>query len=318
VINLSGLVSSRSPTSPRDPFSVYLTVPGANQPNNQTPVVNLPVDVGIVNANPAGIVDGFYSALTAGTAVTQVVIPQGSTSSSNVYVGTPTMAGTYQVQASAPGMAARTSALLTVFAPELKFLQSTVVVGKGLRSYVAEGYVSRNINGAAFAGTDAVTVSLACSSTAICSVPTSVIIPTNSSSVYFPLDGYDYGNTTITASAVGYNSPSQDLGVSVIMPKLNFSGPANAVVGGKSNFSVYLTVPGANQPNNQTPLSVISIDVTNSVPGVATIPITVTIPVGSTASNTAQLTGVAAGNTTLTASGSGLQSATSAVVTISP
>jgi hypothetical protein len=194
---------------------------------------------------------------------------------------------------------------------------TTVTVGKGLSSYINEVYLSRNVNGTAFAGTDAVTVNLSCSSSVICSVPTSVTIPAGSSSVNFKISGLDVGNTTITASAVGCNSPAQDLAVTVVLPQLNFSGPGNTTVGNKTNFSIYVTTPGAIYSSNQTASSTITSNMTSSAPGVATVPATVAIPGGGT-SNTAQLTGVAAGTTTLTASGPGLQSATSAVVTITP
>ncbi|MDD5411957.1 MAG: hypothetical protein PHF31_11185 [Methylobacter sp.] len=322
VFNFSGLAGSRSPTSVRDPLSVSFTVPGAIYSGNQTAATNLPVDLTIVNDNPAGIVDGFYSAATAGTAVTRAVVSQGSTNSNTVYVDTPTVAGSYQVQASVPGTATGLSAVQTVFAPTLKLYNphnvTAVTVGKGLNTYLYEVYLSRNVNGTAFAGTDAVTVSLACSSSAICSVPASVTIPSGSSSVNFKITGLEFGNTTVTASAVGYNSPAQDLAVTVVSPQLNFSGPGNTTVGNKTNFSIYLTTPGAIYSSNQTASSTITANTTSSAPGVATVPEILTIALDSTWSNTGQLTGVAAGTTTLTASGSGLQTATSSVITINP
>ncbi|MCL7421506.1 MAG: hypothetical protein M8364_11440, partial [Methylobacter sp.] len=210
------------------------------------------------------------------------------------------------------------SGVVTVNTPELRFSKSSVTVGKGLRSYSSEVSVSRVVNDAAFAGAEAAMVNLACSSTVICSVPASVTIPANSSSVNFQVTGLELGNTTITASANGYNSPAQDLAVSVVKPALKFSGPGNTTVGGKANFSVRLTTPGATYPNNQTAISPITVNITSSAPAVATVPDILTIALGNTGSNTGQLTGVAAGTTTLTASGPDLQTATSSVITVNP
>ncbi|WP_036254779.1 hypothetical protein, partial [Methylobacter sp. BBA5.1] len=250
------------------------------------------------------------------------LLRKDQTYSDYAYIGTPTTAGSYQVQASATDVTSATSGGVTVSPPDLKLIQvnnaSAVTVGKGLRTYYQEVKVVRVVNGTAFAGADAVTVNLACSSAVICSVPASVTIPAGSSSAYFKVDGLELGNTTITASAVGYNSPAQDLGVNVVKPALNFSGTGNTIVGGKSNFSVRLTTPGATYSSNQTAISPITVNITSSAPAVATVPETLTIPLNGTTSNTGQLTGVAAGTTTLTASGPDLQTATSSVITVNP
>ena len=322
VINgINSLDGNRSPTSVRDFFTVDLTVPGATYPGSQAALANTPIDIAIANASPVGIVDGFYSAATGGTAVAQVVVPTGSSTSNSAYVGVPTAAGTYQVQASAPGMAAKVSAVQTVYAPELKLFQisnkATVTVGKGMRTD-SEAYIQRTINGSAFAGTDPVTVSLSCSSTVICSVPASVTIPANNSGVYFPINGLELGNTSITANANGYSSPAQDLIISVVVPQISFSGLSNTIVGGKSNFNVYLNALGATYPSSQSTLNARTISLTSSAPGVATVPATVSIAAGGTNSVTAQLTGVTTGTTTLTASGADLQPGTSNVITINP
>ena len=83
VLNLQSLDNSRSTTHARDNFNVVITVPGSY--GNQTIVADLPIDLAVVNANPAGIVDGFYSALTGGTAVTQVLIPASNNTSTMAY-----------------------------------------------------------------------------------------------------------------------------------------------------------------------------------------------------------------------------------------
>jgi hypothetical protein len=190
-----------------------------------------------------------------------------------------------------------------------------VTVGKGLQTYFYEVYIGRSVNGSSFNGTDAVTVNLVCNSTAICTVPASVTIPAGSSSVYFYVQGVDIGNTTISASATGYNS-ALDLAVNVVTPQLNFSGPNDTSAGNQSGFSVYLTTPGAYYSGNQTAIQPMTVNLTSSAPGVATVPATATITVANAGTATVYMTAVAAGTTTLTASGPGLSSATSRVVTV--
>ena len=320
VFTIYSLDSNRSPASVRDDFYIYVTTPGATYSGSQSAVVDLPIDLSIVNSNPATIVDGFYSAQTGGTAITKMLLRKDNAGSDTAYVSTPTMAGSYQVQASATGVASVTSGVVTVTAPELRFSVNSVTVGKGLNTYSQEVYVYRAVNGTAASGTDALTVNLSCSSVSICKVPATVTIPAGNYYTYFRVEGTGLGNATVTASAVGYNSPPQDLAVNVILPQLNFSGPSNTTVTGKQNVYVYLTTPGATYTGSQTAAKAITVNLTSSAPGVATVPATVTIPIDSTQNsyNTAQLTGVAVGTTTLTASGSGLLSANSNVITINP
>jgi hypothetical protein len=245
------------------------------------------------------------------------MLRKDNASSETRYVGTPTVAGSYKVQASAAGIATVTSGVVTVSPPELRFSRNPVTVGKGLKTYVNEVAVQRSVGGTAFAGTEAITVNLICSSTSICTVPSSVTIPAGQSQVYIYVTGVDTGTTTIVASAVGYTS-AQDLAVSVVTPQLVFSGLANTSVGATDTFSVYVNVSGSAYPSSQTAVSPIIVNLTSSAPGVATVPTAVTIPMGSTFSGNALLTGVAAGTTTVTASGSGLSSVTSGAITVSP
>jgi hypothetical protein len=187
-----------------------------------------------------------------------------------------------------------------------------------MKTYIGEVSVQRAVNGETFNGTQAVTVNLACSSTAICSVPASVTIPAGQSSAAFVVEGIELGNTTIAASAVGY-SPAQDIAVNVVTPQLTFSGLADQLsVGKQSSFRVYAIVPGATYSGNQTAAQPITVNLTSSAPGVATVPATVTIQAGETTSASVNLTGVAVGTTTLTASSPGMATATSGLITVNP
>ena len=318
VFTFSWLDSNRGSTSARDDFRLVVTTPGAAYSGYQTAAADLPINLAIVDATPAGIVGGFYSAPTEdGSAVTQVLLRQDLNYSDWVYVGTPTAAGSYKVRASTPGVVTTTSDVVNVSAPELMFSRSAVTVGKGLKTYYYEVEVYRAVNGTAFNGSEALTVNLSCSSTVICQVPATVTIPAGASSAYFVVEGVGLGSTTVTANAVGY-SATQDLAVNVVTPQLNFNGPGNTIVGAQSNFSIYLTTPGASYSGNQTAAAPITVNLTSSAPGVATVPATVVIQTDNTYSDTATLTGVAAGTTTLTASGNSLSTATSGVITINP
>ena len=317
VFNLTGLEVNRSPSSVRDDFYIYVTTPGANYSGSQTAAVDMPINLSVVNGNPTGIVDGFYSAQSGGSAITQLTLRANNNYSDTAYVGVPTAAGSYKVQTTATGVTTATSAQVNVTSPELRFSTTSVTVGKGLKTYYYEVYVYRAVNGTSFSGTDALTVNLTCSSTAICQVPASVVIPAGSNSAYFLVEGVGIGNSTVTASAVGYNSV-QDLAINVIQPQLNFSGLGGTAVGGKLNFSVYLTSPGANYSGSQAAANQMTVNLTSSSPGVATVPASVQIQTGNTSSDSAQLAGVAAGTTTITASGSGMSSITSGAMTITP
>ncbi|MCA3166228.1 MAG: hypothetical protein ING21_06965, partial [Burkholderiales bacterium] len=185
------------------------------------------------------------------------------------------------------------------------------------KSYAYEVYVYRAINGNAFNGIEAVTVALTCTSSVVCQVPPTVTIPAGQNAQYFVVEGIGLGSTTVTASAVGY-SGNQDLGVTVVTPQLEFRSLSDTTVGGNEEFYLKLTTPGAAYSGSQTAAAPITVNLTSSVPGVATVPPSVVIQAGSTQSPYATMTGVAAGTTTLTASGTGLTPTTSGVIKINP
>ena len=327
VYTFQSLDVQRSSGSSRDDFSIHVRVPGTSYSGNETAAADLPINLSIVEANPTGIVDGFYSAVSAGSVVTQVIMRAGRNNTyynatNNccyyTYVGTPTVAGAYKVQANALGVITN-SALVTVSTPELKFNKATVITGKGLKTYLYEVEISRAANGVLSAGVDPLVVNLSCTSTAICNVPATVTIPANATSVNFIVSGVDIGATTITANAIGYISPITDLSVNVIAPSIVFSGLSTTnSVGALDPFQVYLSVPGSTYSSNQTAVAPITVNLTSSAPGVESVPATATIPINATYSNSVNASGVAVGTTSITASGIGLQSITSPTITVSP
>ena len=315
-INIQSLDTPRSPAGQRDNFRVNLSVPGAAYAQDQYAVADIPIEVAIVDANPAGIIDGFYSAATGGTAVTQLIVPAGGSYSGYIYVGVPTVAGTYRVQASGNGSTS-TSGVITVNAPELRFNKSVVIAGMGLRTYINEVYVYRAVNGTGFNGTAAVTVNLSCSSTAICTVPATVTIPANQDSVNFQVAGIGVGTTTITATAIGYN-PVQDLNVTVVQPMLRLNSfVTTRAVGQTDAFSIGTTVSGATYASDQSAVAPIVINLTSSSPDIGTVTTPVAIAAGSVLSGSSTFTATSPGTTTVTASSTGFQSV-SGTVTVSP
>ncbi|MDR6841146.1 hypothetical protein, partial [Pseudoxanthomonas sacheonensis] len=326
IATIESLDGNRAIGNARDNFRVRLYVPGTVYQGNETAATNLPFDLARVEASPADIVDGFYSALTGGSAITQVVVPArgdyGGAYSDYVYVGSPTAAGSYKVQATATGIATGTSTVQTVSAPALRILnangQPKVIVGKGMNSYVNEVYVERTANGQAFNGVLPLVVNLTCSSTAVCSVPATVTIPANTSSSYFYVSGVGLGTTTVTSTATGY-LPSPDVPVTTVLAELLFNGlSASTKAGMNDNFSVYPRVPGAVYAGNETVSSSLVVNLTSSAPGVATVHAATPIAAGDRFSALVNLTGVAPGTTTVTASSSETQSATSGTITITP
>ncbi|HEY0061037.1 MAG TPA: hypothetical protein VGC21_02885 [Telluria sp.] len=319
-LSFTSLDTIRSPASQRDDFYVNTYVPGAGYASNQTATTDMAIDLAIVNANPDGIVGGFSDA--GGAGVTQVVLRQGQSESYSggngyTYVSPPNVAGSYQVRASAGNANPGTSSVVTVSPPQLRFNRDQVVVGKGLRTYLHEVSINRVVNGSPFSGAAAVTVNLSCASSAVCTVPASVQIPAGQPGVTFYVTGVGVGSTTVVASAEGYSSLI-DLPLTVILPNLTLSQPGNIKVGAQSDFYAALSVPGANYSGNQTAVAPIVVNLTSSSPGVATAPATATIAANATDTGYVKLTAVAAGTTTVTASGSNLNSVTSGVITITP
>ncbi|MDG5978519.1 hypothetical protein H010_24944, partial [Hydrogenophaga taeniospiralis CCUG 15921] len=209
------------------------------------------MSVAITEANPAGVVDGIYNADTAGTVITQVVIPAGgdnSTAGSGwSYIAAPSTAGTYKVSASATGMNTVTSPVVTVSAPELKFTQTTEVVGKGMRGYHYSLYVQRAVNGTAFSGVEALVVNLSSSDPSKASVPASVTIPAGSSTAYFQVTGVDLtGGTAVTidATAAGHSAPATKVQVQVAEPVLSLTGVDTSRSVGEARDNFYVRVSG--------------------------------------------------------------------------
>ncbi|MFT3779448.1 MAG: hypothetical protein QM772_14440 [Ottowia sp.] len=326
VINFESIDGTRTTAGVRDNVYLTLSTPGTYYPHLAAAVQALTVNLSLVDQSPAGVVNGIYNAATGGTLVTQMVVPAGSRAAGWVYIAQPTQAGTYRVRAEIAGITTTLSAVQTVTAANqgLRLYQVNarpkVVVGKGLKSYIAELRVQRLDGGVVVNGAEAVTVSVRCVAASVCSVPTTVTIPAGQSYADVQVAGVDLGSTQIEATASSFDAGS--INVETVTPQLVFySGlPSSLQVGQNyTSVRVYADVPGAYYSGSYlSPAQALAVTFTSSVPSAATVGASGTWPAGTWLSNGVTLTGVAAGTTTLTASVPGFAPVTSAPITINP
>lgn len=270
-LTISSLDGNRATDSVRDNFYVSLSVPGAAYSSSQTAVADIPIDVAVVDVNPAGVVSGIYDAASGGNAVSEIFVRAGKDSTyaspeyAYAYVDRPAAAGTYRVRASIAGGASVLSAVQTVGQQELKFSRAATMVGTAMRTFSAEVHVQRTVNGQSYSGPDPLTVALASSEPGRASVPETVTIPGGSSSASVIVTGIEAGPTpvTIDAAAPGYASPATKLAVNVVHPTLTLYSldTQRSTAAARDNFSVGLSVPGAAYPWNQVAAVDIPIDV---------------------------------------------------------
>jgi hypothetical protein len=326
-LSLSNIQTPRGLDSARDNASVSISVSGPTF--SQVAAGSIPIDMSVVEANPEGIIDGFYSAATAGSLVTQATIPAGASSSNTVYIGVPTTSGTYKVRASNPGTSTVTSGTVTVTPPTLKFgvynstygdyRNTTAYVGDGLWTDTREIRVERLVNGVLYAATQPVIVSLSCTAAAICAAPATVTIPAGASTATFRIRGTGIGTTTLTGSADGYNSPAQDLNVSTTKASLTINGLVTSIADGATDaFTIGFSTPSASYNTTQTAASALTIDLTSSAPAVGSVPSTGSVASGSSASPNITFTANSPGTTKVTASHPTFNATTSATITVNP
>ncbi|WP_158291843.1 hypothetical protein, partial [Lampropedia puyangensis] len=121
----NSLDGARTTSSLRDDFSVHLQVPGAYHSTGFSSTSALTVALSLVEQEPVGVVNGIYSAATAGSLITQLSIVQGRNYSPSAYVAQPAAAGTYRVAAEIAGLATGQSAVQTVSAANQALKLST-------------------------------------------------------------------------------------------------------------------------------------------------------------------------------------------------
>jgi len=302
-----GLDGNRVTTGPRDDFQLYWIVPDPVNPA-QGPWVGIPVDLTITNQNPAGIVSGFYDSASGGNLISQTIMPAGSQGGGGAYIERPTIAGSYTVTASVPGVASSTSSVQSVTSPILQ-LAPSYRISAGLTSLGNAVKVTRTGD-----LSSAVTVSLTCTPSTFCSVPNSIVLPASAASMSIAMTGVAPGLSTLTASSAGYVSASSP--VTVVTPTFSFSASAGSIpIGGTINLSVSLG--GGGEVISFSPTDVV-VSLTNSTPSVASVPGSVTIPAGASSSAGVQMLGLSVGSFTVTASSAGYQPVTTFAFDVTP
>ena len=285
-ITILGIETARTVGGARDEFSVKVGTPGSAYADTQTAAVDLPVALNLVEMDPSGIVDGFYeSAGGDGTNIDQLALRKGNAANGVAFVGQPTSAGRYKVQASLGEMSVTTSDAVTVASViteyALRFSTTNATVDYGRSATFS---VVRLQNGIPFADAIPLDITLTSSDQTKVGLYSSVVtIPAGSSSVDFELGGWgvtSQSSVYVDASAEGYASPVEKLMVSVTSAaaELQFShgGGYGLGKGQKMTVSVYRQNYDGNNAQGDLSVSLVA-----SSAGKVNIPATVTIPDGS-------------------------------------
>ncbi|UXC17646.1 hypothetical protein [Comamonas squillarum] len=265
VVRFNSLDKNRTTSSIRDDFSITLTVPGADWTTDQYAANSLQINVSLKDQSPAGVVNGIYN--SSNSLITQLTVARGSSSTGTAYIAQPAAAGTYRVEAEVVGVTAEKSEVQTVTAAAqglrlTKYSGSKLIVGKGLYNYYREFYVERLINGVVSNGAEAVTVNLRCIASEVCITPATVTIPAGQSRAYISVTGVDIGSTQVEATAEGATSAAP-MSVDVILPVVRFNSlDKNRTTSSiRDDFSITLTVPGADWTTDQYAANSLQINV---------------------------------------------------------
>lgn len=225
-------------------------------------------------------------------------IPQGGTVSNNIRV-TGYKAGSVMITATAPGYSNGTGAVVVGAPPgsgNMSFSPASATI-----TLPASQNLTLTLSSPA--GPNGQTVTLQSSNTGVASVPASVLVPANSTTVTVPVTSVGAGTATITASAPNFGATSASITVVT-------SGGGTAIIlqsgvvvntTGSVPFSVSLSAPA--------PPGGVFITLQSSKPGVAATNTSgVFIPEGATTKGGIYLNGYTVGTAIITASAQGLPS----------
>lgn len=252
-------------------------------------------------AAPAGLIVSLTSSNPGVATVTSSVNFPANATSFTIPV-TAVAAGTTTITATTPNFGTA-SAQVTVTAPTGIILASNLTVAPG-------GSISFPVTLGTAAGAGGVFISLAVSDGSKASLSqTNVYIPQGSTVPFVggtpTLNGISAGPVTITASSSGYPTVSTVVQVGAAAPvnTLSFSPSSMSLNGAVTQTFTLLA---------STVASGVTVTLTSSNPGVASVPSTVTFGVGAT-SVAVPVTGVSSGAATISASATGFGSATAGV-----
>ena len=248
-----------------------------------------PVTVNLA-ATPSGIV----------SVPASVTIPQNGTTAIVPITGVSVGPATLTASTSTPNIPSK-AATVTVVSAGAIGLGSNVSVAPG-----ASAPLAVTLPGPA---PQAVTVTLSSNSPAIATIsPSTVTIAAGQTqpATQPQVSGVNFGAATITASAPGYTSATQTVNVT---GSLSLTQNISITGGGTQNMTVALSSAVPTQ---------ITVNLSASPAGIVSMPASVTIPANTTSASV-QLTGAAAGGTTITATTATTNvSSATAPVTVQP
>ena len=277
-----------------DPQTIAISASAGNDITLSPNPLNLVASSGTLTVsigNPAGpggqVITFNVTDTTIVTAPGSVTIPQNQTSVTASI--TPVAPGTTQILASAPGFR---PSFVTVNVD-----RGSLTLSLSAGSVAVTKTVTGTINLSAPAPAQGVTVNLSANNAGIASLPGSISIASGQQTGTFTITGSAQGQVSITATAAGYGSDSQNL---IVSPLGGIQLQSGLTVGTaqSSPFGVTLATPA---PVGGATITLTSADTTK-----LTVTPTVFIKEGATSPDTpAQVTGVAVGSILVTASAPG-------------
>jgi hypothetical protein len=258
---------------------------------NPLNLVNSPGTLTISTGNPAGpggqVITLTVTDTTVVTAPGSVTIPQNQTSVTASIA--PAAPGTTQILASAPGFH---PAIVTV-----NVNPGSLVLSLSANSVGVTKTVTGTVNLSAPAPAQGVTINLSANNAGIVSLPGSINIASGQQTGTFTITGSSQGQVTITATAMGYGTNSQNLVVSTL-GAIQLQSGLTVGTGQSIAFGITLATPA---PAGGVTITLTSADTTK-----LTVTPTVFIREGATLPDTpAQVTGAGVGSVLVTASAPG-------------
>ncbi len=262
VVAFNDLDGIRGLASGRDDFYLTWRVPGSSD-IMQTPSANQTLALSVVDAAPAGIVDGFYEAANGSTLGNTVSFSTATNRSSTRYVGAPTALGDYKVRATSASFGAFTSATQSVQGFNLHFTRASATLGKGMRTGFGAIAVERRVGATAQTLSTPLTVTLQNSDPSRVGAPSSVTIPAFTSAAAIDLTGLELTQAvTLSATAPAYESGAA-LNLKVVDPTVQIRTfyPTVFTDAGRTLIFFDLIVPPGSDVVSQFPAPSLSLGV---------------------------------------------------------
>jgi trimeric autotransporter adhesin len=261
-VQFNDLDGVRGLTSPRDDFYLTWRVPGSSD-TQQTPSANQTMALSIVDATPAGIIDGFYDAANGSNLANAVSFSTATNRSATRYVGAATDYGDYKVRATSAAFGAFTSDSQSIQGFNLQFTRSSVTMGKGMRTGFGALGVQRRIGAAPQSLSTPLTVTLQNSDPSRVTAPMSVTIPAFASAAAVELTGLELTQAvTLGASAPAYTS-GPAVSIKVVDPVLQIQPQSSTIYtdGGRMRVDYQLSVPAGPDVVGQFPIPGVTVGV---------------------------------------------------------